>query len=515
MSNVRVRFAPSPTGGLHIGGVRTALFNYLFAKSKGGQFLLRIEDTDQARFVPGAEDYIHESLQWLGITPDESPREGGPCAPYRQSERLDSYKKYAQALVTEGKAYYAFDTPDELESMRERLKAAGVTNLNYNSSSRMNMRNSLTLPPEKVQELLDSGEPHVIRIKVPAKEEIRFNDLIRGWVMVHAVNMDDKVLMKSDGFPTYHLANVVDDHEMKITHVIRGEEWLPSAPLHVLLYRYLGWESDMPAFAHLPLILKPDGNGKLSKRAADKAGFPIFPMTWVDPGSEEEAIGFREQGYMPEALVNFLALLGWNPGTEKELFSLDQLVSSFSLEKVGKAGTKFDIEKALWFNQQYIKEADTKGLAALLVANYAKENIAVDEAKAEAIIELLKPRTSYLHEFLTGSNVFFHEPTSFDEKVIRKKWNQEAEKGLTAFAEALRTAQSISTESAKELYSDTLNDLGLNPGSVMQILRLTLTGAPSGPDLMAIISIMGGMSASDRILSSMESLRQLASDIKQ
>ncbi len=506
MSEVRVRFAPSPTGGLHIGGVRTALFNYLFARQKGGKFILRIEDTDQARFVAGAEEYILETLHWLGIDADESPLSNGDFGPYRQSERLDVYKQYAQQLLDEGKAYYAFDTPEELDAMRARLKEAGVANLNYNASSRMTMRNSLTMSEQEVRDKIESGDPYVIRIKVPQQEEIRFQDAIRGWVMVHAVNVDDKVLMKSDGFPTYHLANVVDDRLMKITHVIRGEEWLPSAPLHVLLYQYLGWSDHMPQFAHLPLILKPDGNGKLSKRAADKAGFPIFPLTWKGVDGEENT-GFREEGYLPEALTNFLALLGWNPGGEQELFSLEELCDLFSLEKVGKAGTKFDIEKAVWFNQYYLRKKDNAELIETLGKHIDHGSWSTEQLNK--IVDLLKPRISFMAELLTEAEFFWKAPVHFEEKVVKKKWNEQAKSALRAYAEALRENHEIQAEAAKDLYSQTMNELGISPGSVMPVLRIALTGVSSGPDLMMIIEIMGGIFTAERIMSSIDSLEQL------
>ena len=347
---VRVRFAPSPTGPLHIGGVRTALYNYLFARKMGGKMLLRIEDTDQNRFVPGAEAYIQEALAWVGIVIDEGAGVGGPHAPYKQSERKPMYREYADKLIAEGNAYYAFDTSEELEAMKERLKAAKVASPSYNMVTRMQMNNSLTLPEDEVKKRLERGDEYVIRLKVPRKEEIRLNDMIRGWVVVHSSTIDDKVLLKSDGMPTYHLANIVDDHLMEITHVIRGEEWLPSAPLHVLLYRFLGWEDTMPQFAHLPLLLKPDGNGKLSKRDADAGGFPIFPLDWKDPASGDTWIGFKQQGYLQEATTNFLAFLGWNPGTQQELFAMDELIEAFTVERIGKSGTKFDINKAKWYN---------------------------------------------------------------------------------------------------------------------------------------------------------------------
>ncbi|MEX0884296.1 MAG: glutamate--tRNA ligase, partial [Cyclobacteriaceae bacterium] len=389
---VRVRFAPSPTGALHIGGVRTALYNYLFAKKTGGKFLLRIEDTDQNRFIAGAEKYIQNVLDWLGITPDESPWNPGDVGPYRQSERKSMYREYSQYLLDNGHAYYAFDTSEELEAMRQRLTAARVVSPQYNSITRTQMRNSLTLPADEVKAMLDAGEPYVIRIKIPRKEEVRLNDMVRGWVMVHSNSLDDKVLMKSDGMPTYHLANIVDDHLMGITHVIRGEEWLPSAPLHVLLYRYLGWEESMPQFAHLPLLLKPDGNGKLSKRDAQKHGFPIFPMNWTDPDSGELLIGFKETGYLPEALLNFLAFLGWNPGDQRELFSMDKLVEAFSIERIGKSGTKFDINKAKWYNEQYLRNKSGQELSAYLLEDLSKEGIKINGEKAEKIVSVMKER---------------------------------------------------------------------------------------------------------------------------
>ena len=502
MENVRVRFAPSPTGGLHIGGVRTALFNYLFAKKYGGKFILRIEDTDQTRLVEGAENYIEETLKWCGISPDESPSQGGDFGPYRQSERKDIYRKYAEKLVEEGKAYYAFDTPEELDSMRERLKENRVMNPQYDTVTRTTMKNSLTLPDEEVKRRLESGESYVIRIKIPKKEEVRLNDMVRGWVMVHTEVLDDKVLMKSDGMPTYHLANIVDDHLMKITHVIRGEEWLPSAPLHVLLYQYLGWEDEMPQFAHLPLILKPDGNGKLSKRAADKAGFPIFPLNWKDGETGENATGFKEMGFLPEALINFLAFLGWNPGTEQEIFSLDELTKEFSEKRINKAGTKFDFDKAKWFNEQYIRSTDPNFFVEDLIAAFKEHDIHCPSEKAIEIIHLLKDRVTFPLEFCNKGMVVFKDPTQFDEKVKKKKWNDEANKMLSLFAEVLITKDTITAESVKELFWKTLEDEGFKPGQFMQTLRLVLTGEGSGPDLMTLIQILGPEKASKRIKSS-------------
>lgn len=499
MENVRVRFAPSPTGGLHIGGVRTALFNYLFAKKHNGTFIIRIEDTDQNRFVEGAEDYILKSLEWCGIIPDEGPKNGGEFTPYRQSERKDIYKQYADQLLEEGKAYYAFDTPEELDEMRERLKASRVMNPQYDTITRTTMKNSLTLSDEEVQKKLDAGEPYVIRIKIPKKEEVRLNDMVRGWVMVNTETLDDKVLMKSDGMPTYHLANVVDDYLMKISHVIRGEEWLPSAPLHVLLYQFLGWEDEMPQFGHLPLILKPDGNGKLSKRAADKAGFPIFPLNWQDADAVEVSKGFKETGFLPEALVNFLAFLGWNPGTEQEIFSMNELIQTFSPERINKAGTKFDFDKAKWFNQEYIKSTPSKQFASQLVKELEKHKIITSESKAEEMIELLKSRVTFPHEFVENSLIFFNNPENYDEKVVQKKWDEDTPKALNLFVEQLESKETITEEEAKNLFWDTLESNGFKPGQFMQTLRLSMTGEGSGPDLMTIIEIMGPHASASRI----------------
>jgi glutamyl-tRNA synthetase len=506
MENVRVRFAPSPTGGLHIGGVRTALFNYLFAKKHGGTFIIRIEDTDQNRFVEGAEDYILKSLEWCGITPDEGPINGGEFAPYRQSERKDIYKQYADQLLAEGKAYYAFDTPEELEAMRERLKASRVMNPQYDTITRTTMKNSLTLSEEEVLKKLEAGDPYVIRIKIPKKEEVRLNDMVRGWVMVNTESVDDKVLMKSDGMPTYHLANVVDDYLMKITHVIRGEEWLPSAPLHVLLYQFLGWEEQMPQFGHLPLILKPDGNGKLSKRAAEKAGFPIFPLDWKDAEATEVSKGFKEIGFMPEALVNFLAFLGWNPGTEQEIFSMEELIETFSAERINKSGTKFDFDKAKWFNQEYIKSTPSSHFSEQLVAELKENNILISESKGVEIIDLLKGRVTFPSEFLESSLSFLTDPKVYDEKTVSKKWNEETPIALNLFAEQLATKASITSEEAKTLFWDTLESNDFKPGQFMQTLRLSITGEGSGPDLMTIIEIMGAKATANRIKHSISEL---------
>jgi glutamyl-tRNA synthetase len=483
MSNqVRVRFAPSPTGGLHIGGVRTALYNYLFAKKMGGTMILRIEDTDQTRFVEGAEDYIQEALEWVGIKINEGVKQGGPHAPYRQSERKPMYMQYAQKLIEEGNAYYAFDTEDDLEQMRQRLSAAKVVAPSYNAITRAQMKNSITLPEDEVKRKLEAGDPYVIRLKVPRKEEIRLNDMIRGWVMVHSSALDDKVLMKSDGMPTYHLANVVDDHLMQITHVIRGEEWLPSAPVHVLLYKFLGWEDTMPRFAHLPLLLKPDGNGKLSKRDADAGGFPIFPLEWKDPRNAEVALGFREQGYLSDAVTNFLAFLGWNPGTHQE---------SFSVERIGKSGTKFDINKAKWFNQQYLKNKSNTELSGYLTADAKKHGVTCDPVKAEKIVENLKERVTFPHEFWEEGKFFFVQPATYDAKVVETKWNQEVVSVITDFKVELEALNTFTAEEIKNALNRSLEKLGIKIGKVLQAIRVAVTGVGAGPDLMNIIEILG------------------------
>ncbi len=499
MDNVRVRFAPSPTGALHIGGVRTAVYNYLLARKHGGTMILRIEDTDQTRYVPGAEEYIIESLAWAGIQIDEGVGKGGPHAPYRQSERKPLYKQYAEKLIADGNAYYAFDTEAELEAMRERLKAAGDPNQQYGSQTRMQMHNSLTLSEHAVKEKLEAGVGYVIRLKVPVNQEIRLTDLIRGEVVVNSSQIDDKVLMKSDGMPTYHLANVVDDYLMKISHVIRGEEWLPSAPLHVLLYEFLGWKSAMPRFAHLPLLLKPDGNGKLSKRDADRMGFPIFPLTWTDPATHEVAKGYKESGYLPEALLNFLAFLGWNPGTEKEIFSLQELIDEFTIERIGKAGAKFDIQKAQWYNQHYLRAKSNAELAAYLLADLKNANLMCDEAKAQKIGACLRERITFPNDLFVQSKFFFEAPTQFDEQVISKKWNAEVAAVLAAYGKQLQSTSGLTAESAKAILDTTTSQHNMKAGQVLQVLRMVLTGQGAGPDLMMSIEIMGSAEVAQRI----------------
>ena len=503
---VRVRFAPSPTGGLHIGGVRTALYNYLFAKKMGGKMLLRIEDTDQTRFVKGAEEYIMQALDWVGIKLDEGIREGGPHAPYRQSERKPMYMDYALKLVNEGNAYYAFDTSEELDEMRKRLEAAKVASPAYNSITRAQMKNSLTLPEDEVKRKLEAGDPFVIRLKVPRKDEIRINDLVRGWVMVHSSAIDDKVLMKSDGMPTYHLANVVDDHLMEITHVIRGEEWLPSAPLHVLLYKFLGWEDTMPQFAHLPLLLKPDGNGKLSKRDADAAGFPLFPLEWKDPATNTLAKGYREEGYLPEAMVNFLAFLGWNPGTQQELFSMAELIEAFTIERIGKSGTKFDINKAKWYNQQYMKQKSSAEMGAYLIADLKAKGITYDPTKIEKLCELLKDRIVFPSDFWNEGKIFFEKPMAYDETVVASKWTSEAVKVIADFSDLLGKSTANNAEEIKLIFNEALEKNGVKMGKVLQALRVALTGVGAGPDLMQLIEMLGKEEAVKRITAALTTL---------
>jgi len=503
---VRVRFAPSPTGALHIGGVRTALYNFLFARKNHGKFILRIEDTDQARFVPGAENYINETFKWLDISPDEGIDYGGEVGPYRQSDRKDLYKKYAEQLISDGKAYYAFDTPEELDAMRIRLKEAKADNQVYGSLSRKTMRNSLTLSKDEVEQLLKDEIPFVIRLKVERNQDVSLNDMIRGTVTVSSNNIDDKVIMKSDGMPTYHLANVVDDYLMNISHVIRGEEWLPSAPLHALLYEYLGWEDSMPQFAHLPLLLKPDGNGKLSKRDADKHGYPVFPLDWIDPKTDEKSVGFREQGYLSEAIINFLALLGWNPGTEQELFTLDELIESFSIERINKSGAKFDIEKGKWFNQQYLKNIDNEVLAKDFLVLLSEKGVQCSEEQAATICGLLKERVTFPYEFWSSGQYFFFQPTEYDHKVIKKKWNDETKVLLADYAMALKSSSTLTQDSALSLLNEVLTKREASLGKVMPALRVAMTGIAGGPDLMGIIAVLGKDEVVSRIENALKNI---------
>ncbi len=503
---VRVRFAPSPTGALHIGGVRTALFNYLFAKKHKGTVILRIEDTDQNRFVEGAEAYIRESLNWIGMNFDEGEGIGGEYGPYKQSERKAIYREYAQQLLDNGKAYYAFDTAEELGEVRKKLESEKKTFI-YNSQSRMSMKNALTLSEAEVKQRIFDGKAYVIRLKVPENEEVMLHDLIRGEVKVNSNTVDDKILLKSDGMPTYHLANVVDDYLMKISHVIRGEEWLPSTPLHVLLYQNFGWEASMPKFAHLPLLLKPSGQGKLSKRDADKMGFPIFPLNWKDPKTGEDAIGFKETGYLPDAFLNFLAFLGWNPGTEQEIFSLAQLVEAFSIERVGKSGTQFDIEKAKWYNQQYIKDKPSEKLAKYLLSILEKEGIDCTKEKAKEVCELMKERVTFPSELYVNAQYFFRSPETFDEKTVKKRWTEQAMTILNDFKEALACTAPFEAEKIKETLVAVLEKDETPMGRVMPAIRLAISGVGGGPDLMKIMEIIGAHESRTRINFALEVLK--------
>lgn len=495
---VRVRFAPSPTGPLHIGGVRTALYNYLFAKKHNGDFLLRIEDTDQTRFVPGAEAYILESLAWCGIMPNEGVGVGGDLGPYRQSERKPMYREYADQLLNAGHAYYAFDTPEELEEMRTRLTAAKVASPAYNCITRSNMKNSLTLSEDEVKRRLDAGEPYVIRVKMPRNEEVRFKDIIRGWVVVHSTNLDDKVLFKSDGMPTYHLANIVDDHLMNITHVIRGEEWLPSAPLHVLLYKYFGWEDTMPEFAHLPLILKPDGNGKLSKRDGDRLGFPVFPLEWTDPKTGEISSGYKQRGYFADGFINMLAMLGWNPGNNQELFTLEELVEAFSLERVGKAGAKFDADKTKWYNQQYLRNRSNDELLELFRPYAAAKGYSAPDEQMKTIINALKDRAVFVEDLLEG-DFFFSAPAEYDADFVAKKWNANSAGILTDLAAKLAEIASFTDENVDAAFKAFLAEKSLGIGAVLPLLRIAIAGRAQGPSMFEVCSIIGKEESISRI----------------
>ena len=503
---VRVRFAPSPTGGLHIGGVRTALYNYLFARNQGGKFILRIEDTDQSRKVEGAEEYILAALKWCGIEPDESPAHGGAYAPYRQSERLSIYRKYAEQLLDAGYAYYAFDTSEELTAMREKLQAEKADIQQYGITTRMGMTNSLTISADDTMKRLESGEPYVIRLKIDPDEQVIVNDLVRGQVEVSSNIVDDKILLKSDGFPTYHLANVVDDHLMEISHVIRGEEWLPSAPLHVLLYQKLGWGDEIPLFAHLPLLLKPEGSGKLSKRDADKHGFPIFPLEWTDPRVGERAVGFKEQGYLPGAVVNFLALLGWNPGTEEEIFNLVRLAEIFDLKGINKSGAKFDIDKAKWYNEQYLRQTPISELGKDFKAVIESNGFDCSDEKAAQIASLLIERATFFEDLWNLGSFFFVSPTEYDEQMARKKWTPEAAKVLGLYADNLEKSFSNQQEELKQLLWETADRNGMGIGKVMPGLRLALTGSGGGPDLMDIMLVLGQEESVSRIRKAIDRL---------
>lgn len=503
---VRVRFAPSPTGPLHMGGVRTALYNYLFAKKHNGTFLIRIEDTDQTRFVPGAQQYIMDALAWCGIMPTEGPGLGGDFGPYVQSERKAMYKPYAEQLIASDKAYYAFDSAEELDRMRDQAKTMGMPNWQYNSVTRNSMRNSLTLPQSEVAELLASGAPYVIRMKMPRNQDVRFHDIIRGWVVVNTNNLDDKVLFKSDGMPTYHLANIVDDHTMQISHVIRGEEWLPSAPLHILLYEAFGWPC--PEFAHLPLLLRPDGNGKLSKRDGDRLGFPVFPTNWTTADGELYS-GYRENGYLPGAFINMLAFLGWNPGTEQEIFSLDELVTAFSLDRVSKAGAKFDPNKTKWFQQTYLRAQDNRVIAAQL--RHQKEINLSDEA-LEKVCELMKERATFAQDILTEGAYLFDKPTSFDTETIRKKWKPETTAYIQAWQKIIEELSDFSAASIEAAFKSYLTEKELGIGAVLLPYRLVLTGVGAGPGMFDISAFLGKEEVLERITLGLQQIERILNE---
>lgn len=484
---VRVRFAPSPTGALHIGGVRTALYNYLFARQHGGDLIFRIEDTDSSRFVPGAEEYIIESFKWLGIQFDEGVSFGGDHGPYRQSERRDIYKKYVRQLLDAGKAYIAFDTPAELEAKR-----AEIPNFQYDAHTRGMMRNSLTLPKEEVDRLIAEGQQYVVRFKIEPNEDVHVNDLIRGDVVINSSILDDKVLYKSaDELPTYHLANIVDDHLMEVTHVIRGEEWLPSAPLHVLLYRAFGWADTMPAFAHLPLLLKPDGKGKLSKRDGDRLGFPVFPLEWHDPKTGEVSKGFREEGYLPEAVLNFLALLGWNPGNDQELMTLDEMVQLFDIHRCSKAGARFDYVKGIWFNHEYILKMSDERVAEMFMPILKEHGIDAPMDKVVTVVGLMKGRVNFVKELWDTCKFFFVAPTEYDPKTVQKRWKPDSAEMMTRLADLLESLDDFSLENQERVVMKWIEDNGLHTGNIMNAFRLTLVGEGKGPHMFDISSVLG------------------------
>lgn len=502
--NVRVRFAPSPTGALHIGGVRTALYNYLFARQHNGKFIFRIEDTDSQRFVQGAEEYIIESFKWLNIHFDEGVTYGGDYGPYRQSERREIYKKYVQILLEKEKAYIAFDTPQELEEKRQE-----ITNFQYDASTRMKMRNSLTLPKEEVDALIASGHQYVVRFKIEPNEDVHVNDLIRGDVVINSSVLDDKVLYKSaDELPTYHLANIVDDHLMEISHVIRGEEWLPSAPLHVLLYRAFGWEDTMPAFAHLPLLLKPEGNGKLSKRDGDRLGFPVFPLQWKDPKTGELSSGYRESGYLPEALNNFLALLGWNPGNDQEMMSMDEMVQLFDLSRCSKSGAKFDYKKGIWFNHQYIQQKSNEEIAEMFLPVLAeKVGIAIPFEKVVTVVGLTKERVNFVKELWDAASFFFVAPTTYDEKTVKKRWKEDSAAQMAELAGVLSNIDDFSAATQEHVVMDWIADKEYHTGNIMNAFRLALVGEGKGPHMFDISYVLGKEETLNRLQRAIEILK--------
>lgn len=500
---VRVRFAPSPTGPLHIGGVRTALYNYLFARQHGGDLVFRIEDTDSHRFVPGAEDYIIESFRWLGIKFDEGVSFGGNHGPYRQSERRAIYKKYVDQLLADGKAYIAFDTPEQLEAKR-----AEIQNFQYDAKTRMQMTNSLTLSKEEVERRINDGEQYVVRFMVEPGIEVHVDDMIRGDVKIKSDILDDKVLYKSaDELPTYHLANIVDDHLMEITHVIRGEEWLPSAPLHVLLYRAFGWEDTMPTFAHLPLLLKPEGKGKLSKRDGDRLGFPVFPLEWHDPKTGDISSGYRESGYFPEAVVNFLALLGWNPGTEQEMFSLDELVEQFDIHKCSKSGAKFDYQKGIWFNHEYILRKSNEEIADLFAPIVANNGVDESMERITQVVAMMKDRVNFVKELWPLCSFFFIAPTEYDQKTVKKRWKEDSAKVMGELAEVLQGIDDFSIEGQEPVVMKWVEDKGYKLGDVMNAFRLALVGIGKGPGMFDISAFLGKEETIKRLQRAIEVLK--------
>ena len=504
---VRVRFAPSPTGPLHIGGVRTALYNYLFARQHGGEMILRIEDTDSQRFVPGAEEYINESLAWLGIKIDEGVSEGGAYGPYKQSERRDIYREHVKMLLDNGKAYIAFDTPEELDAKRQE-----VANFQYDASTRGSMRNSLSLPKEEVDKLIADGEKYVVRFMIEPGRDVVVNDLIRGKVTINSSVLDDKVLYKSaDDLPTYHLANIVDDHLMLVSHVIRGEEWLPSAPLHVLLYEAFGWADSMPAFVHLPLLLKPDGKGKLSKRDGDRLGFPVFPLEWHDPKSGEVSSGYRESGYLPEAVVNFLALLGWNPGDDTEIMSMEELIAKFSLAHCSKSGAKFDFEKGKWFNHKYIQEVADADLAEMFKPILKENGVNVEDYSDEYItrvVAMVKDRVNFVRDLWDVTRFFFVAPTEYEEKAVKKRWKEDSPAVMTELVEVLRGLDDFSCAAAEPAVLGWITDKGYHMGNVMNAFRLTVVGECKGPHMFDITELIGKEETVKRVLAGVENIKK-------
>lgn len=499
---VRVRFAPSPTGALHIGGVRTALYNYLFARQHGGDMIFRIEDTDSNRFVPGAEEYIIESFRWLGINFDEGVSFGGEHGPYRQSERREIYKKYVGQLLESGKAYIAFDTPEELEAKRGEIQ-----NFQYDSSTRLLMRNSLSMPKEEVDRLIAEGQQYVVRFKIEPGEAVHVDDLIRGDVKIMSDILDDKVLYKSaDQLPTYHLANIVDDHLMEVTHVIRGEEWLPSAPLHVLLYKAFGWEDTMPRFAHLPLLLKPEGKGKLSKRDGDRLGFPVFPLEWHDPKTGEVSAGYRESGYFPEAVINFLAFLGWNPGTEREMYSLDELVPLFDITKCSKAGARFDYQKGIWFNHEYILQKTPSEIAELFAPIVKANGVETSIERVTKVVEMMKDRVNFVKELWPLCSFFFVAPTEYDDKTRKKRWKEDSAQAMGELATLIEELDDFSVEAQEKAVHEWIEQKGYKLGNIMNAWRLTLVGEGKGPGMFDISAFLGKEETLARMKRAIETL---------